>query len=61
MRKDDERLKPPKRYKQGNLFAGRGGARGRPEGGTDRSAMRAELFSRLAEQRSLTTVNAVNR
>lgn len=55
MRKDDETSKEPRRHKQGDLFAGQGGALGKPEGGTDRSAMRTELFSRLTMQRALTT------
>ncbi|MCB9351238.1 MAG: hypothetical protein H6573_27625 [Lewinellaceae bacterium] len=55
MSKDDKEPKPQRGYKQGNLFEGQGGALSKPEGGTNRSAKRAELFSRLEAQRALTT------
>ena len=55
MSKDDKEPKPRRSYKQGNLFEGQGGALGKPEGGTNRATMRAELFSRLEVQRALTT------
>ena len=55
MSKDDKEPKLQRSYKQGNLFEGQGGALGKPEGGTNRSKMRAELFSRLEAQRALTT------
>ncbi|MBL7793242.1 MAG: hypothetical protein JNK77_13010 [Saprospiraceae bacterium] len=55
MSKDDEEPKLPNRYKQGNLFERKGGALDKPDGGTIRSAMQAELASRLKEQRALTT------
>ncbi len=54
MSKDNEVPKPPNRYKQGNLFERIGGALDKPDGGTIRVAMRAELESRLKEQRALT-------
>ncbi|MCB9267250.1 MAG: group II intron reverse transcriptase/maturase [Lewinellaceae bacterium] len=37
------------------MFKDQGGAKGKPEGGTNRSTMRAELSSRLEAQRALTT------
>jgi len=61
MSKDDELPKLPNRYKQGNLFERIGGALDKPDGGTIRSAMRAELASRLKEQRALTTKGLIVR
>lgn len=55
MSKDDKEPKQSRSYKQGNLFESQGGAWGKAEGGTNRSAMRAELSSRLVAQRALTT------
>lgn len=55
MSKNDETPKTPQYAKQGNLFERQGETLSKPGGGTTRSAMRAELNSRLAEQRALTT------
>lgn len=55
MSKDNESPKLPNRYKQGKLFERIGIALDKPDGGTIRVAMRAELESRLKEQRALTT------
>jgi RNA-directed DNA polymerase len=54
MSKSDKEPKTPK-YRQGNLFSDRGGATSKETGGTSRAARRAELLSRLEEQRALTT------
>lgn len=54
MSKDNKELKSAERYKQGNLFRAEGGASRQPGGGTTRKQMRAELSSRLQEQRALT-------
>jgi RNA-directed DNA polymerase len=54
MSKDNKEPKSPDRYKQGDLFSKEGGALKRPGGGTTRREMRAELSSRLQEQRALT-------
>lgn len=54
MSKDNKEPKPPARYKQGDLFSNAGGASRQTGGGTTRSRMRAELSSRLEEQRALT-------
>jgi group II intron reverse transcriptase/maturase len=55
MSKDDKRPKPTGTYKQGDLFKDQKGEWMQKAGGTSRSAKRAELFSRLKEQRTLTT------
>ena len=55
MSKNDKAPKSRPIYKQGNLFRDQDEARRKPVGGTSRSAMRAELLSRLKEQRALTT------
>ena len=54
MSKSDKEPKTPK-YRQGNLFSDQGGATSKEAGGTSRGARRAELLSRLEEQRTLTT------
>jgi RNA-directed DNA polymerase len=55
MSKNDKKPKSPPCYKQGNLFTDQEGARRKPAGGTSRIVRRAELLSRLKEQRALTT------
>jgi RNA-directed DNA polymerase len=55
MSKDNKEPIPPIRYIQGDLFRGKGGALSQTRGGTTRSKMRAEMSSRLEEQRALTT------
>ena len=55
MSQNDKKPKSPPIYKQGNLFTDQDGARRKPAGGTSRSVRRAELLSRLKEQRALTT------
>ena len=45
MSKDNEEPKLPNRYNQGNLFERIGSALDKPDGGTIRVAMRAELKS----------------
>jgi RNA-directed DNA polymerase len=55
MSKNDKKRKSPRTYKQGNLFTDQGDVGRRSTGGTSRSAKRAELLSRLKEQRTLTT------
>lgn len=55
MSKSDKKPKTPHQYKQGDLFADQGGAKRKETGGTSRVAKRAELLSRLEEQRALTT------
>ena len=61
MSKDNEKPKTPKSYKQGKLFEPKGVALGKPDGGTIWNAMRAELKSRLKEQRTLTTERLIVR
>lgn len=55
MSKDDKLSKREWGGKQGNLFDSPTQARSKPAGGTRRSELRAELSSRLEEQRTLTT------
>lgn len=55
MRKNDKKPKSSSIYRQGDLFEDRDDAGRAPEGGTSRSVRRAELLSRLKEQRALTT------
>ena len=55
MSKSDEESKSWNRGKQGNLFKDETGAGQKETGGTSRKAHRAELLSRLAEQRTLTS------
>lgn len=55
MSKDNETPRSPRHYRQGDLFADQGEAGPTAPGGTRRSVQRAELSSRLAEQRTLTT------
>lgn len=55
MSKSDKEPKRPGHGKQGDLFAEQGGATGKETGGISREARRAELLSRLEEQRALTT------
>lgn len=55
MSKSDKRPKPTRRYKQGHLFTDQEGVGHRVAGSTSRTALRAELLSRLKAQRALTT------
>jgi group II intron reverse transcriptase/maturase len=54
MSKSDKEPKTPQRYKQGDLFRDQGGAKRQEAVGNRRKAKRAELLSRLEEQRALT-------
>jgi group II intron reverse transcriptase/maturase len=54
MGKNDKRSKAPQTYRQGNLFRDVNAAGHEPAGGTSRRVKRAELLSRLKEQRTLT-------
>jgi len=60
MSKSDEESKSWNRGKQGNLFKDETGAGQKETGGTSRKAHRAELLSRLAEQRTLTSELVLN-
>lgn len=53
--KNNKLPKATGREKQGDLFAPTNAAGIKPEGGTDRKDLRTALFSRLEEQRTLTT------
>lgn len=55
MSKSDEKSKQEGYYKQGNLFEDLEGVGSRKAGRASRPAYRAELLSRLTEQRTLTT------
>ena len=55
MSKSDKEPKTPQHYKQGDLFADQSGATRKEADGISRAAKRAELLSRLEEQRALTT------
>jgi len=55
MSKDDKRPKTIQMHKQGDLFRDQVEAKRAQAGGTSRCAKRVELFSRLEEQRTLTT------